>query len=399
MRRNSFYFLVLALMTVTSVAAQLEVNDAGGSMTSQGRTPVSGAPFCVPINETMDFEIEGGIPTSAYLLAFGPFQDPGFTFAQINETSNLNLQTSEIIGDGIGMAPGLLPSTFFVLNNGAQAVWALPSNVNLAGQNIAFQAVTTDPTIMPGGINITAAVEFQIPTVPMGTNLLDEPSFFGNRDDGAAVYTFQGGPYSFYGQSYTGISVSTNGWIAFGATAVNSDVTETDFEFINGAVGLPGGAGRPCIAALWDDLAMDNDVCNQQLLVNENVLTGTVTVTWRNVDYFPSQVIGDIVCCIDFTQGRVEFDYQGYNAVPSPQNGIVGISDGNVAQSTGNPGGPDTEMDLFIGASVNGVNPGMGNFSTIFQNFGGAMLAQPFDGAGRTITFSDPSGLGNWTVF
>lgn len=57
-------------------------------------------------------------------------------------------------------------------------------------------------------------------------------------------------PFSFYGISYNEITVSTNGFIAFGQTG--------NAEFRN--CRLPGGLGpAPMIAAFWDDLIQIND--------------------------------------------------------------------------------------------------------------------------------------------
>jgi hypothetical protein len=67
----------------------------------------------------------------------------------------------------------------------------------------------------------------------------------GNVDDGY----FNNIPISFdfwyMGTPYTTLSASTNGWLTLGANITNSTLTNS----LSG-----GGAPRPVIAPLWDDL-------------------------------------------------------------------------------------------------------------------------------------------------
>ena len=391
-------YVVFLCFVLASGAAlgQIEPNTPGGALTVLGANPVAGSPVCIQQSGQMQFEVRASMPQTGYLLAVGQFNPVGFIFTPLaNQASNLVLPGAIVVGDGLGSTPGILPPTFFFLNNAAEATWALPVNPNFAGQQFAFQAITFDPTL-PGNVNFTAAVDFDImPT--NGFNLLDDINFNGNLDEGWTTYFFQNGPFTFYGQSYDRMSVGTNGWITFNRSdgtgdPANSDDTEIAADFINGGVGLLGGDARPAICPLWEDLTFMRDPCTQQLLLTEQ--GSVVTVTWENVDYWPAQFIGSVSCTIDFAQNTIMMDYSGYMPGIAPMEGIVGVSDGNYAQLNGFTAGTDLATDLVVGGTNMTVSTGP--FGTIYQDFG---ATEPVDLGGRVLNFVDGSGMGSWMYF
>ena len=385
--------LVLLALTSASIA-QLELNDAGASMTSAGVAPTSGAPFMVAQGQSVDFEVSGGT-VEGYILLQGDFTDPGTNIAAISQVLNLN--NVAIIGDGIGNT-GVAPQLFVTGANGSSD-WSFPVNAGQAGLAFGLQAIVADQALAPFFLNFSAAAEFSI-TGAFQTDLTSQ--LVGSADDGYANYAFAGGPYNFYGQAYTQISVSTNGWISFAGDVTGNDLSETIPELLMGTVGLPATANQPVVAMLWEDLDLGNNINGPQALtVTEDVATQMVTVTWQNVDYFPSDLVGTVSTIFDFANGTVVLDYSGYVAVTPPNEGIIGVSDGDLAQSLALPAGPDVAADIVdrTNGTVFGATLGF-DYGSYYQDFfGGAGVGgELVDLAGAMVTFVDTSGLGNWVI-
>ncbi|NOZ08864.1 MAG: hypothetical protein GXO91_08340 [FCB group bacterium] len=80
--------------------------------------------------------------------------------------------------------------------------------------------------------------------------------------------------FTFYGVDYTTISVSTNGWIAFG---------ESDLESFRNYP-IPGAGGpSPMVAAFWDDLTTEN---GGQVYKYINASEGTVIIEWSQMSTY-----------------------------------------------------------------------------------------------------------------
>lgn len=77
--------------------------------------------------------------------------------------------------------------------------------------------------------------------------------------------------FNFYGESYDEISVSSNGWISFGETELES--------FRNDLLPGPGGPS-PMLAVFWDDLTADQG--GEVLSYYDNILNVFI-VQWNNV--------------------------------------------------------------------------------------------------------------------
>lgn len=107
----------------------------------------------------------------------------------------------------------------------------------------------------------------------------------GSTDDGVSGLMPIGFDFWYMGVRYTNVSASTNGWIAMGTVP-------TDFSYTNSL--STGGAPRPVISPLWDDLDI---------------------VSTANVTYKTSGTVGDRVFTVQYL--NVKWNYLALSAVCS----------------------------------------------------------------------------------
>jgi hypothetical protein len=394
--RSTLSICLMAIAFGAATAQQIELNDAGGSLTRSGTNPVVGCPFPVGPNGSIDFRI-GGAPSLPYILALGSLATVSTQIVLLNnQWFDLDLSTAVILGDGISGGGGL-PSYLCATNGNGQSNWSFPANPGLAGSSIALQAITTDFLQPPFNLNITAAVEYEfiaaasltVTGTQVGTNLVG--------DDAFQVFTTTNS-YTLYGAARTQFAVSTNGFIRLAANGT-SDLSESSGEMI---AGNPGGlAAAPIIALLWEDLDMGNNA-TQSVQCFEDTTANTLTFVWNNGEYFSSTTPnwGSIACRITNLGAacQIELDYSIYNYTVlggPPAEGIIGVSDGN----TGMTPGADVQADL-VNVCVNAY-ASTADYDTYFQNFDGTgtTSAQPIDIQGLIVTFLDTTGNGNWLVY
>ncbi|HGY89868.1 MAG TPA: hypothetical protein ENK43_01710 [Planctomycetes bacterium] len=359
--------MFILLLGVAS-AQQVEVNDAGGSLTSGGQDPVPGQPFLRTVNGSIDFTVGGG-PSLPFALMAGPLAPTSFTDPLLSgEWYDLQPLSAILLVDGFG-GGGMLPSFISQLNGFGEASFVFPLSTAANGVEIAFQSIVQDPTISPLFLNFTAAADFLVTTAVAVTG-----------DDVVMNYSIPSGPLTLLGQTYGTLSVSTNGWIQFGGGAVFADPTESTGEFVTGT---PGGApAGPIVAVLWEDLDVGNGPT--QAMIVEELMPAMIRVTWQNADYFPSTPAGTLRCTLDFTGTEPHFlmDYTGYQAATPPFEGLVGLSLG---------GGGGTALDLVVGGVVQSTAPTGAQGLAVFQNFDGsgvpAVAPEAFDLAGLILDF------------
>ncbi len=358
----------LILILGAADAQQIEVNDAGGSLTSGGQDPVPGQPFLRTVNGSIDFTVGGG-PSLPFALMAGPLAQTSFSDPLLSgEWYDLQPLAAILLVDGFG-GGGVLPSFISQLNGLGEAGFVFPLSAAANGVEIAFQGIVQDPTIPPLFLNFTAAADFLVTTAVAVTG-----------DDVVMDYTIPSGGLTLFGQTYGTLSVSTNGWIHFGGGAVFADPTESTAEFLTGT---PGGAlPGPVIAVLWEDLDVGNGPT--QAMIVEELVPGMIRVTWQNADYFPSTSLGTIRCTLDFTgtEPHVQMDYTGYQIATAPFEGLVGVSLGQ---------GGGTAHDLALGGTVQPSSPAGAQALALFQNFDGtgmpAVAAEAVDLAGLVLDF------------
>ncbi len=124
--------------------------------------------------------------------------------------------------------------------------------------------------------------------------------------------------FTFYGVNYTSVSVSTNGWIAFG---------ESDLESFRNYP-IPGAGGpSPMVAAFWDDLTTDN---GGQVYKYIDAAEGTVTIEWSQMRTYDQGSIEtfEIILYNSFTPSgddEILIQYKDFNntSIGDIQNGGI----------------------------------------------------------------------------
>jgi subtilisin family serine protease len=152
-----------------------------------------------------------------------------------------------------------------------------------------------------------------------------------HADDNAWSYNL---PFNFpfYGNEYSTIYISSNGFINFGSSS--SDWSNTDAELI--------GAIR--IAPLWDDLRTDQGGADIYI---ENLFNTIVTIRWNAVTYADGNFCNFAVQL--YSDGRIRFLYGSGNDPITP---TVGVSSGDGTHYTlsmyNNSGSLDNVSSLEI---------------------------------------------------
>ena len=384
MKSCTLTLILVSALAVTATAQQLELNDAGGSLQSNGADPVPGTPFTLSLTDSLSLEVAGAA-NSGFILVFGNLAAVSTPTGINGQFFDLDMGSAILVGDGIGGSPAGLPSAFFGTNVLGQANFSFPVTAALTNLTFAFEAIVSDPTQGMFPLNFTAAPEFFVSSLPAAVVLVG--------DDTAASF-ITNGPLNMYGINYNQISVASNGYIRFGVMDPNSDFTETTADFLAGTPNALPAA--PMIALLWEDIDMGNAVPGQQVNIAETAL-GVVQVDYISADYFPADPFGNISITIDSSMGTtfITMDYTGYTGLTLPSEGIIGVSDG------GTVGATPMEIDLVTAGAVNAYTALVSE--STFQNFdgtGGTLAAEPFDlVTAGIVNFLDVTGLGSFTVF
>lgn len=184
--------------------------------------------------------------------------------------------------------------------------------------SIAFYFQSSSQTITNYASAYTAGTFTQL-TTPTNPSLSG-----GTVNDGYFNNIPIGFEFWYMGNRYTTLSASTNGWLTLGAAITNSTP-------INNLTS--GGAPRPVIAPLWDDLDL-------QLATNISYkTTGTAgtrvfTIEWLNVQWNPfatGTTMSFQVLLYEQT-GRIRFSYRseaGFANAPSASVGITNTTTGS----------------------------------------------------------------------
>jgi hypothetical protein len=169
--------------------------------------------------------------------------------------------------------------------------------------------------------------------------------------DDATVEVPLGFTFPYQGANYTSVFVNSNGNLTFGAG--NTDLSETVPELL---------AGRPRVAALWDDL---NPAAGGSVYASFGA--GSITVTYDGVPEFGTAAGSNTFAITLEAGGTVRIAYGPVTALDA----IAGVTQGGGAADPG-------ETDLSAGGpfSANG---------TTYERFTGS--ADPFDLDNLTLTF------------
>ncbi len=168
----------------------------------------------------------------------------------------------------------------------------------------------------------------------------------GSLDDAAtAVYNI-GFNFVFNGTTYTQFSVSTNGPVKLGGTAVNSTLTNNP---------LPTAAGDyPILSAFHDDLYMRPNGIRYSLI---GTAPNRVLVIDQNVERYPSGNSEDWTMQVVLFEGsnKIEFRYGAFTVLTTANalSGFIGIAASNTNLMGVNPTGPT----IYTSGSVDVLLP------------------------------------------
>ncbi len=119
--------------------------------------------------------------------------------------------------------------------------------------------------------------------------------------DDASVSINIGFNFTFYGQVYTSLFVSSNGLITFGSA--NSAFTNAD---------LTASPTQAAIAPLWDDLIVSGDAASNVLSqVLGSGATQRLVIQWNKISYFSGGTAGDTITfeAVLGVDGSIKFNY------------------------------------------------------------------------------------------
>jgi hypothetical protein len=144
------------------------------------------------------------------------------------------------------------------------------------------------------------------------------PTLVGNVDDGYFNSIPIGFDFWYMGARYTTVSASTNGWLTLGANI-------TDAAYVNSLAS--GGAPRPILAPLWDDLDLQA-ATNLSYKTTGSAPNRVFTVQYLNVewDYEASGNTMSFQVNLNEGSGKIEFVYRRETKPAKNPSGSIGIA-------------------------------------------------------------------------
>jgi hypothetical protein len=172
----------------------------------------------------------------------------------------------------------------------------------------------------------------------------------GNLDDGSYLLDITGafgaGGLDFFGTSYTGIYINSNGLITF-------DSPETAYT----PVGITGYTS-PAIAPFWSDVDLNK---GGEIYWNVDAVTGTVTITWSDVAPYTGTGTNSFQMVITDTGGgdfSVEFIYEDIQWTDGfTGDATVGFTDGGTNDTLVEGSGDPAELINYPSAYLENGDP------------------------------------------
>jgi hypothetical protein len=279
-----------------------------------GRSSLRTAAFRLPSSITSTTALK---PGSYYVVACADYR------RQVRETSernNCRIATRKLVVVAS-------PSLAFQLDDG----YDYGERQNAAGTTpTSGQPVTTTLRIANGLRGSAGYTRTTIPPQGLPPGASTPVSYGTSHDDASAIQPL---PFavSFAGVPYTEANVSTNGWVAFGAAAVDyfNDNQLTDFRGVPFVVGRFDRGAMP----FWSDLDLEAtgsalgtvnrivapDNSYVAFAWDTNYHNGTATTPRRRFDV------------VFFRDGRIRYDYPGVNSDPGLNAALIGLSTGNAS--------------------------------------------------------------------
>ena len=142
-----------------------------------------------------------------------------------------------------------------------------------------------------------------------------------NEDDNVASYILNMTNFSFWGTTYKGLTVSTNGVVTFGNTGYNTSNPSN--------LGMPRGT-FPGIWAAQDDWRQSSGSAITRGYIYYKIYSDGMAITWANVLHAPSVNSGatNTFQVFLYNNGDIGLGYDDLNKV---DNYVVGLNKGNSA--------------------------------------------------------------------
>lgn len=351
MRRGTL--LAASFVTLAGLAAAQQFNQPGASMVFNG---FNGPPW--PIAQNLPRGLTAtvalaGSPSSVFIVGGAAGVAPaGLPYA--GGLVDLDLASLAIVFNGLQNAVySIGPAGTFV------ATFLVAGNTPLGLQR-AFQMIVADPLVATG-VSLSAAT---LLTVVPGLTVL--PLTMSDNSTSYVDLTPYGFGLQFYGQSYTGVWVNSNGTLSFGAGSVDQ-VAQTSSFLID----------MPRIAGFWTDL--DPGIGGTiTFTIDQTTPIAFVKCDFTNVaefligtpHTFSMQVFAPPVGDVILTQGL--FNIQSLIST------VVGISPGQ--NQSAHPERDLSSLNVLPGA----VGTALENFHELFPT---PPTQHTFDLAGKTISF------------
>lgn len=208
----------------------------------------------------------------------------------------------------------------------------------------------------------------------------------GNTDDGYFNNIPIGFDFWYMGAPYTTLSASTNGWLTLGVNITNSTLTNSLTY---------GGAPRPVIAPLWDDISVQT-VTNVSYQVTGSAPNRVFTIQYLNTKwrYYASGNSMSFQVKLYESSGKIEFVYRpesGSLATPSASIGITAAATGSGNFLSVNNAG--TAISSTVEASVTS-KPATGRtytFTPLVPTAPGSLTFSDISTSSMTLNWSDLS--------
>jgi hypothetical protein len=218
-----------------------------------------------------------------------------------------------------------------------------------------------------GGLGMVAFANAGLILSPLGGI-----SLFSEGDDEVAQVQLDQ-TYSFYGDSFDSVYVSTNGNLNFAGS--------TDFNNVS----FPSGTSGAMIAPLWDDLTLFQ---NSRIIEQQG--DGYFGITWNAMStWFDLQQRHTFQVLVfnkslnlsgfDFQAGDIVFAYGPMgSSLNFDDSATVGL---NNSDGTQHAGLPDTGQTLIDAADIPKLDP-----------FKSEFILYRFNGSGYDVTYQNPNG-------
>ena len=153
-------------------------------------------------------------------------------------TFNNGFQNITFVADSNFGGTGSLLDGFFVTNSQGVLDFQVSLGLGHVGNQIAAQAIIADPTIAPVGLSFTQAADIHMS--------VGQEQILQLGDNGTASVPFiPGTTFDFYGATYSGVTISANGYVSLGGPlGIPND------QIVNPAAAL---GAAPAIFANWSD--------------------------------------------------------------------------------------------------------------------------------------------------